>query len=122
MGPQRHLIRRAARALVCATVIGAVAAARVAPAAATVLLTGVGTLTLAFGSASPLAIADASGFSNTSPYPILAAPTDPNGAVGDIGIKLVLNYGTIGAGQAVSATRAAQPTTRSVSTAQTVPR
>jgi len=64
----------------------------------------VGTLTVAFGSVSPLTTADASGFSNTNPYPIIAAPSDPNGGPGDIGIDLAINYGTLTPGQTISVT------------------
>lgn len=59
--------------------------------------------TLGFGSLSPYRVADASGFENSNPYSIIAAPADPNGAAGDIGINLVLNYGTLNAGQTKSA-------------------
>ncbi|MFN8643290.1 MAG: thrombospondin type 3 repeat-containing protein [Candidatus Binatia bacterium] len=62
-----------------------------------------GGLTVALGSTSPFAVADVSGFSNTNPYPILAAPTDPNGALNDVGINLAFNYGTLAPGQSVSA-------------------
>ncbi len=56
-------------------------------------------LTVGFGSPDTNTAEDASGFSNTNPYPILASPSDPNGAVADIGINLAANYGTLTPGQ-----------------------
>ncbi len=54
---------------------------------------------LAFGSASPLAVPDASFLSRQNPYVVLAAPNDPNGAVANLAIKLAMNYGTLEEGQ-----------------------
>jgi cysteine-rich repeat protein len=61
-------------------------------------------LTLGFGSPSALRVVDASGFSNTNPYAIIASPSDPNGAEADIGIDLAINYGTLGNGQSTTVT------------------
>jgi hypothetical protein len=70
-----------------------------------VLATGIEDgLTVGMGSASPLRIVDVSGFENTNPYPIITLPQDPNGANGDTGINLIINYGTLDAGASQSAT------------------
>ncbi len=61
-----------------------------------------GGLTLAFGSADVRAVASAEGFSNVSPFDIINSPVDPNGAPGDIGINLAVNYGTVPAFGTVS--------------------
>jgi VCBS repeat-containing protein len=61
-----------------------------------------GGLTLGFGSADPRATASAEGFSNTYPYSVIGSPADPNGAIGDIGINLATDYGTLAPGQSAS--------------------
>jgi cysteine-rich repeat protein len=61
-------------------------------------------LTVGFGSPDAQRVVDASGFSNTDPYTIIAAPQDPDGAPGDIGINLAVNYGTLAPDQSVSVT------------------
>jgi hypothetical protein len=64
----------------------------------------VGTLTLVFGTTSPLAVASASGFSNTNPYTVIASPIDPNNTTGDIGINLAFDYGTLGPAESITVT------------------
>src|SRR5262249_51416314 len=59
-------------------------------------------LTVGFGSLDVHRVVDASGFDNLDPYAILASPHDPDGASGDIGINLVMNYGTLDPGVSVS--------------------
>jgi cysteine-rich repeat protein len=61
-------------------------------------------LSLAFGSPSAMRVVDCSGFDNTNPYTIIAGPSDPNGAIDDIGLDLAINYGTLADGTSQSVT------------------
>jgi hypothetical protein len=60
--------------------------------------------TLAFTSASPFAVPDLSGFSNTNPYSVIASPQDPNGTLGDIGLDLAFAYGDLAPAESKGAT------------------
>lgn len=51
--------------------------------------------TLAFGSVSAAAVPDASFLSRVNPYTVLSSPGDPDGAVANLSLKLLMNHGTI---------------------------
>ncbi|HMP75128.1 MAG TPA: hypothetical protein PKE12_02415 [Kiritimatiellia bacterium] len=55
--------------------------------------------TMALGSADPAAVLDASFLSRLNPYTVLTSPGDPNGAVANLSLKLLLNHGTLAPGQ-----------------------
>lgn len=54
--------------------------------------------TLAFGSVSTTAVLDASFLSRVNPYTVLSSPGDPDGAIANLSMKLLMNYGTIESG------------------------
>jgi hypothetical protein len=61
-------------------------------------------ITIGLGSPNTMRVVSASGFSNTDPYSIITFPADPNGAPGDIGINLAVDYGTLAPGASQTVT------------------
>jgi hypothetical protein len=61
-----------------------------------------GGLTIGLGSADARRVVSAQGFDNRDPFEIINFPSDPDGSLGDIGINLAFNFGTLAAGQSTA--------------------
>ncbi len=59
-------------------------------------------ITLAVGSESPYAVVDASFLSRQNPYTVLNAPNHPSGQEANFSLKMLMNYGAVPPGAAVT--------------------